>query len=245
MQLKMIKNPKLKNPILIEGFPGIGMIGTITTGYISEKLEMDLIGYFSSPQFPPIAAVHNYAPVSPARVYASEKHNLIILMSEFVIPATTVTLLSEKIIELAKKQKASAIYSLAGIATSEPDDKFYAICSTKKMKTDLELQKFEVIKEGAAQGVSGVLIAEAAAEQIPAANLMVQTNQAMDPEAAARLLDKILPLTRIQTSQLNTDELHEEGKKFQVKLQETMTKLQEMHQNYNQMQAQQGNNMYG
>ena len=242
MELKLIKNPKLNKPTIIEGFPGMGMIGTITTGYIAEKLEMELIGYFSSPHFPPIAAVHNYTPVSPARVYASEKHNLIVLMSEFVIPANVVVPLSEKIIEFANTQKASAIYSLAGIATPEPDEKYYAITSTKKMKEQMEKEKFEVVKEGAAQGVSGVLIAEAAADGTNAANLMIQTNQPMDPENAARLLDKVLPILGIK---LDTSELHEEGKKFQNKLQDTMNKLNEMHQNYTQLQEQHGNSMYG
>lgn len=242
MELKIIKTPKLNKPTIIEGFPGIGMIGTITTGYIAEKLEMDLIGYFSSPHFPPITSVHNYTPVSPARVYASEKHNLIVLMSEFIIPANTVVQLSEKIIEFANNQKAATIYSLAGIATPEPNEKYYAITSTKKMKDALEKEKFEVVKEGAAQGVSGVLIAEAAAEGMNAANLMIQTSQPMDPENAARLLDKVLPIIGIK---LDTTELHEEGKKFQAKLQDTMNKIQEMHQNYTQLQEQHGNSMYG
>ncbi|MDP3742022.1 MAG: PAC2 family protein, partial [Candidatus Micrarchaeota archaeon] len=114
LELKLVDKPKLKNPVVIEGFPGVGMIGTIAASFLAEKLQMKLIGYFSSPHFPPIAAIHDYVPVSPVRIYCSEEEDLIIVFSELVIPAQLVVPLSEKIIELAEKYNAKAIYSFAG-----------------------------------------------------------------------------------------------------------------------------------
>lgn len=240
LELRIVDKPKLTNPVVIEGFPGIGMIGTIAASYLAEKLEMNLCGYFSSPHFPPIAAIHDYKPVSPARIYCSEKHDLIVVFSELVIPAPLVVALSEKIIELAEKNKAKAIYSFAGIATPTPDEKMYAIASTKKLVDEMKKQGFELVKEGATQGVSGVLIAECAAAKFPAVNFMTQTSAPLDPRGAAKLIDRVMPLIGVK---VDTGQLVAEAEKVETKLKDAMDKMKQMHSDYSKMQG--TNPMYG
>lgn len=233
VEIKQVAPLKLKNPVIIEGFPGIGMIGTISASYLAEKLGMKLAGFFASSHFPPIAAIHEYKPVSPARIYASEKLNLIVLFSEFVIPANIVFALSQTIIEFAKKNKAKMIYSLAGVASTVPDEKLYGIASTPEIAEKLKKAGVELIREGATQGVSGVLIAECASEKFPAANLMVQTAQPLDPRAAARLLDKLAPIIG---TQFDTAELVNQADKIEGRIKEAMEKMKALHQNYEEME---------
>ena len=239
VEIKEIGEVKLNKPIIIEGFPGVGMVGTISASYLSENLGMKLIGYLTSNLFPPIAAIHDYKPVSPARIYASEKHNLIVLFSEFVIPSEIVYPLSEKIIEWAKKKNAAAIYSLAGIAPENPIDKIFGIASNPAMGEKLKAGGIDLIKEGATQGVSGVLIAECASQNFPAANIMVQTNSPLDPGASAKLLDKLSELigTKIDTKALST-----EGKKIEGKMKEALDKMKKMDAGYQELQR---SPMYG
>jgi len=233
VEIKQVEPFKLKNPIIIEGFPGIGMIGTISAAYLAEKLDMKLVAYFASSHFPPVAAIHDYKPVSPARIYASEKYNLIVLFSEFVIPSEIVYSLSQSIIDFAKKNKAKVIYSLAGVASPVPDSKAYGIASTPAMGELIKKQGIELIKEGATQGVSGVLIAECASEKFPAANLMVQTSQPMDPRAAARLIDK---LSAVIGTKLDTRELITQAEKIEGRIKDSMEKMKSMHEKYNEME---------
>ena len=237
--IKELSQPKLNNPIIVEGFPGIGMVGPICASYMAEKLDMTLVGCLSSPKFPPISAIHDFKPVSPARIYASEKLNLIVLVSEFVIPANLVYPLTTEIITWAKKKKVKAIYSLAAIATPQPVNTIHGIASTAQMGELLKSKGVELIKEGATQGVSGVLVTECALEKIPAANIMVQTNQPMDPVAGARLLDKLSEITGIQ---INTKPLIDEGHKVEERMKQAMEKMQELHKGYKQMES---NPMYG
>ena len=42
MEIKLNRKPK--NPIIIEGFPGIGFIGSITTEFLVEHLKAEKIG---------------------------------------------------------------------------------------------------------------------------------------------------------------------------------------------------------
>ncbi|HEV8289873.1 MAG TPA: PAC2 family protein [Candidatus Norongarragalinales archaeon] len=235
IEIREIEKIKLKDPIIIEGFPGIGMIGTIAANYLAEKLEMQLVGYIASPQFPPIAAIHDFRPVSPARIYASEKYNIIALFSELVIPAEIVFDLSNKIIDWAQSKGAVAIYSLAGIATENPEDKIYAITSTKEMTEKLSRLKIELVREGATQGVSGVLIAECAARKFPAANLMIQTNTPLDPKGAAALIDKLAPIIGIK---IDTAPLVAEGEKVQARMKEAMQRIQAVGKNYQDLETQ-------
>ncbi|MCX6777603.1 MAG: PAC2 family protein, partial [Candidatus Micrarchaeota archaeon] len=116
IQIKEVSKFDLDSPTLIEGFPGIGLVGTISASYIAEKLHMEPLAYLVSEKFPPLAAVHNYAPLHPARMYKSKKHNLIVLFSEFTIPLSQIYPLTEIILQWSKKNKVKQIFSLGGIS---------------------------------------------------------------------------------------------------------------------------------
>lgn len=232
VDIREVEKVKLKNAIMIEGFPGIGMIGTISASYMAEKLGMKIIGYISSSHFPPIAAIHDYMPVSPARIYASEKHNLIILFSEFVIPSEVAYALSQRILKYAKDKGVREIISLAGIASDNPTDKIYGIGSTPAVVEKLKKAGIEVIKEGATQGVSGLLIAECASEKFPASNLLIQTSKPMEPKGSAKLLNKLSEIIKVP---IDTKPLLAEGDVIEDKIKASMDKIKQMHSKYNEM----------
>ncbi|MBI2445360.1 proteasome assembly chaperone family protein [Candidatus Micrarchaeota archaeon] len=237
--IRETKKIPLKKPVIIEGFPGIGMVGNICASYLAEKLKMELVGSMHSPHFPPISAIHDYKPVSPARIYASRKHNLLVLFSEFVIPAETVYGLSNAILDLAKAKKASALYSLAAIAQPEPNDTIYGVASTDRMSAQLKRNGVELIREGATQGVSGVLIAECAARNVDAANLLVQSAAPLDPRASARLLEKLAVMLKLP---LDTKDLLKQGDAVETRVRESMEKMKDLHADYKKFEQ---NPMYG
>jgi uncharacterized protein len=233
IEIRETEKVKLRNAVMIEGFPGIGMIGTISASYLADKLGLRIIGYISSSHFPPIAAIHDFMPVSPARIYASEKYNLVVLFSEFVIPSEVAFALSQKILKYAKEKGVKEIYSLAGIASDSPQYKIYGIGSSKEMVERLKKAGIEVIKEGATQGVSGLLIAECACEKFPAANLLVQTSQPMEPKGSAKLLAKLSEIIKIP---IDVKPLIAEGDVIEEKIRASMDKIKDLHQKYNEME---------
>ncbi|TRO52997.1 proteasome assembly chaperone family protein [Candidatus Bathyarchaeota archaeon] len=50
--IKELTNVELKNPILIEGFPGLGMVGSIATNYLIKQLKAKKLAVLYSPHFP-------------------------------------------------------------------------------------------------------------------------------------------------------------------------------------------------
>ena len=232
INIRELEDTKVKNPTIIEGFPGIGMIGTIACSYMSDKLGLKLIGCITSDSFPPIASVHDYKPVYPIRIYASEEHDLILIYSEMIIPMEAVQALSRKIIEYAHEKKAKLIVSLAGINSETPTDKIFGIVSKKELMIKLTENQIEAIKEGSLQGVSGTLIAEAAITGLNALNLLSQTNMPLDPRGAALLIEK---LSKIIGIPVNTNELLSEANNFEKKIKDNMQTIQENTKNYEKL----------
>ena len=50
--IKEIRKVELKNPILVEGFPGLGMVGSIATQYLVRQLKAQKLATLYSPNFP-------------------------------------------------------------------------------------------------------------------------------------------------------------------------------------------------
>ena len=53
-EIKSIEKPKLNNPVLIEGLPGIAYIGRNVAGYLIDELGAKKFGELYSSYFPPI-----------------------------------------------------------------------------------------------------------------------------------------------------------------------------------------------
>lgn len=227
--------PKFRKPVLVEGFPGLGLVGTISASYLVEKLKMEPLGYITGDQFPPLAAVHNHRPLYPARMYYSSKYDLIVFISEFVIPIGTVNELADRIYEFARKSRVSRIISLGGITIKGQQDEVYAIASLPALSAELEkLPTVKMIKEGATTGVTGVLLARGAVEEYPVISLLAESQEGyMDPKAAAMVLEVLKGMLKFD---IDTTALENEAKAIDSKVKEVMSRAKTAHSEYKKVQ---------
>ena len=70
---------KPKNPIVIEGFPGFGLVGTIATEFLLEHLQTEHIGHIFFEEMPATIAIHKNKVIDPISVNYSKKYNLVII----------------------------------------------------------------------------------------------------------------------------------------------------------------------
>ncbi|MBU1705099.1 MAG: PAC2 family protein, partial [Nanoarchaeota archaeon] len=77
MKIQLNKRPK--SPILIEGFPGFGLVGTIATEFLIEHLGTEMIGKIMFDDLPPIVAIHDNKVVEPLGIFYNKKFNVVIL----------------------------------------------------------------------------------------------------------------------------------------------------------------------
>jgi len=232
----------LDKPTLIEGLPGLGLVGTIAATYLVDKLKMEPLGYIVSEKFPPIATIHNNLPLHPIRLYKSKKHNLIVLVSEFIIPLNSVYSLSEALLEWAVSKKVDKIISLGGIVIRGEQDEVFGIASTLQLVKELNALGIKTIREGATTGVNGVLLAECATRGFPAVSLLAEAKQDyMDPKGAAMVIEALKRITNIE---IDTTDLVRESIELERKMSEIISKAKESTKHYQKTGDELGH-MYG
>ena len=241
VEIKEITKMNVDHPILVEGFPGVGMIGTAATMYLTNELKMQLCGYVDSDRFPPFCTIHNGIPLPPARIYCSEKYNMLAILSEFAIPLAVVHETCSKIIEFSKQKEARMIYSLGGInlkVREEEIDNVYGVGTTLISQQLLEKNNVTVIKEGVTTGVTGVLLAECFAENYPAISLLTPSRPlAIDLMSAAAVLNVFCKMENIP---LSTDKLVKEGLAIENKLRDLMKNAKDAKERYTKIEGSSG-----
>ncbi|HID72946.1 TPA: proteasome assembly chaperone family protein, partial [Candidatus Micrarchaeota archaeon] len=159
VKIHKIAAMKLKKPLVVLGFPGTGLVGSVAASQIIEALDLKFGGYISSAEFAPLAAIHDYVPFPAARIHYSTKHNLVVILSEMSIPNSATLDLADKLFDFCKGLNASSIVSLGGISAKEGKNDVYIISSDRKVVDDLVKKRaVKPIKEGATTGVTGILL---------------------------------------------------------------------------------------
>ncbi|MEK6808485.1 MAG: PAC2 family protein, partial [Nanoarchaeota archaeon] len=216
---------KPKGSIIIEGFPGFGLVGTIATEFLIEHLKVEQIGKIMFHEMPAMAAIHENKVVEPLGLFYSKEYNIIILHA--ITSSTGYEWeIADAVLNLVKETSAKEIISLEGVGSNSETSSdarvfFYA--------SDVEKQRIfrkigiEPLKEGIIVGVSGALLLKH--EDVPITCLFTDTHTNMpDSKAAAKIiesLDKYLGL------QVDSKPLLEQAERFEEKLKTILKKGQE------------------
>ena len=221
MDITLTKKPK--KPILIEGFPGFGLVGTIASEFLIDHLETEQIGSLMIDDMHAMAAIHEGALVEPLGLFYNKKHNLVILHA---ITASTgfEWKLADALLDICKQLQVSEIISLEGVGSAgmkAASEAFYYTNQEKK-KDLLKHIGLKPLKEGIIMGVTGALLLKA--KDIPMCSFFADTASNLpDSKAAAKIiqaLDKYLGL------HVDYEPLLKQAAKFEDKLSGIMEQSQ-------------------
>lgn len=213
--MEVVLNKKPKNPVIIEGFPGFGLIGTITTEFLIDQLKAELIGYIKFDEIPTMIAIHEGKVVNPLGIFYDKKSNLVIIHVVTSV-AGIEWKLAKTIAGLAKQLGAKEIISLEGLASQQPSEetKCFYYTSGKVNQAKFQKTKIEPLKEGIIVGVTGALLLS---KGLTVSCVFAETSSGLpDSKAAAeiiKVLDTYLGL------KLDPQPLLEQADKFEKKLQ--------------------------
>ncbi len=229
---------------LIEGFPGMGLVGTIAIKYLSEKLPVEESGYIDSSMFVPIIRVHDGLPIHPSRIYVSERHRLVLLVSEQIVPQLFTDRLNKAIVDWIQRKEISRVISLSGIrALPEKGGKqrIYGVASDNGSKRMLQQFKVELIKEGITSGLTALMMLEFKDRKIEAFSLLGNVQIAADYKAAAALIEKLNEMLGLS---IDVKPLRKEAKETEKALLEHLRKLKDTSERTQRFEGQPQTPMY-
>ncbi len=219
--MRIVLKEKPKNPIIIEGFPGFGLVGTIATEYLINELKAKPIGSIHAEDLPPMVAIHDSSIVQPIGVYYAKKQNLVLLHVMTNVKGMEWQI-GELVLELAKQLDSKDIVAIEGVGTPLPTEKSnaYYYSNNETGKTKFNSFKLEPLKEGIILGVTATVILQS--DERPVSSIFVETHSNLpDSKAAAKaieVLDKYLGLN------IDYKPLMEQAEKFEDKIKGLMEK---------------------
>ena len=194
--MEIVLNEKPKGPIVISGFPGMGMVGAIAAEFLIQHLSTRQIGKFFIDKTPPLVAIHEGKLVEPFGIYYSKKYNIVVVHSIIAVPGTEWQT-ANAILEISKMLNAREIISMEGVGSpvgegAEPvavSRTFFYATSPVKEKAMLK-QKVAKLQEGIIMGpTSGILMKSG---KFPVTCFFAETHSQMpDSNAAAQLIKVI------------------------------------------------------
>ncbi|MBI5553490.1 MAG: proteasome assembly chaperone family protein [Candidatus Diapherotrites archaeon] len=207
----------LRNYTLLEGFPGPGLVGTICSKHLVEKMGFKKFGYIHSNVFVPVIRIREGKPVYPSRIFIHEKARLVVILSEQLIPNEFMADFTNAIVEWIRKKKFRTVISLNGLTTQLPGNgKIFGYGSSDGALQFLRQNRVEVIDEGITSGVNALMMLEL--KNVPSTqgvSLLVPVNLTADFHAAARLVSKLNEMLKLK---LEVKTLLEEAEKVKKEL---------------------------
>jgi len=180
------KKPNIKNPVLIEGLPGIGNVGKVAVDFIIDNLRAEKIYEIYSHSFPHSVLVNEENMVELPKIsiyYKKIKGKDILFMAGDIQPIDEVSCYEfcEKFLDLFEKMNGKEIITLGGIGLPHipKSPKIYCTSNDKKIvkeyrkKVKLNNGLYGVV--GPIIGVSGLLLGLAKEREIPAICILAET----------------------------------------------------------------------
>ncbi|MEK6940608.1 MAG: PAC2 family protein [Nanoarchaeota archaeon] len=185
--MNIILTKKPKNAVIIEGFPGFGLVGSIATEFLIQHLKAEKIGKVMSDEFMPITAVHDGNIIEPLSIYYSKKYNIVIVHALASMQGLEWKV-AEMLIVLSKILQAKELISVEGIMSNSGTTNVFYYTDIESQKKKMNELKLLPLKEGIVMGVTGAIITKAPKKTC----FFVESSmQVADSMAAAKIIETL------------------------------------------------------
>ena len=208
--------PEIERPILIEGYPGVGLVGHIAANFLAKELGMEMVGYVESPFIPPMALILEGKPNPPLRFYG--KNNIIVAVADVYVAPTLVNEIVRELTAYLKERNAEKVISLGGIGIGFFKEQMdvWGVGAREELNRELEEKGVKLLQYGSIMGMSGRLLLEASRSNLDAYVLLGETfGDRPDPKAAANVIEALKKLVPLEVS---TEPLLQEAQAIEEQL---------------------------
>ena len=229
VEIVELKKMDLRNAVIIDGFPSVGLVSSIVANYLIALLKMEYIAVMDSNLFPTVSLIRNSEPLGPARVYARPnlkpgEQQVVVFSTELQPSANLLRPLGTAIIDFAQQQRCRLIISAGGLIVEGDEEEgdggevaVYGIGSTESAEKLLAEADSKPFTEGVISGTAGVLLNEGRRRGIDVVTLLAEARPNMaDARAAALILSAIDQM--IMHLSLNVEPLCKEAERLEAQL---------------------------
>ena len=238
--IRMSKKPKLKNPLLIEGLPGVGNIGRVSVGYLISELHAKKFATLYSEWFFPFVMLHDKFKIHLlkneffyAKAKGPKQRDMIFLVGDCqsLSPQGHYEVIDE-ILDFAQKLGVKEIITVGGLATGELESSERLIGSVTDEKIMKKYSKHKIDfkageKVGYIVGAAGLLLGLGKERGIDGMCILGQTSGfpiVTDPKAAEAVLNVLVSMLGLKINMGKLEKKVDEMEDFIKKIESLQKK---------------------
>ena len=239
---------KLNSPVLIAGFPGAGLVGSISTSYIITKLHMNQIACVESEFIVPGVIYAEGKLRHPFRLYSNEKGDICVLVCEAPVMIQGMYSVLDTVIKWALNNKVKEVMVLDGMGVEGlPDSKRTPIILSSDGReadaANLIHDEEKVVDNGSSVypttafigGLSGGILASCLSNGIASKAILIYAARGIpDPDGAAILIESLAKITNNESLKIDTQELREQGASLKSRMEKIIQSYAEQQQQWQQ-----------
>jgi uncharacterized protein len=218
----------LDSPTLVEGFPGVGLVGKIAADHLIESFEMTHYANVHCEGIPPVATYQaaDGQLMTPVRLYVDADRDLLALQSDIPIGPAAATEFADCVAGWFAEQDVLPVY-VSGLPRQSDAEPALSAVGTGDGPRVLADAGIETPTEmGMVSGPTGALLSHAIKHESTAVGLVVESDpQFPDPEAARVVIEA--GIAAIADLEVPTDNLIQRAERIRGAREQLMRRMQQ------------------
>jgi uncharacterized protein (TIGR00162 family) len=208
------KIPKLKDPILIEGLPGIGNVGKLAVEHLIDSIDATKFAEMYSKDFPPQVFINPDGTIELVKnefyYWKAKKKNqrdLVLLTGDYQgLSSHGQYELVEKILDIVEELGIKEMFTLGGYGLGQDIEKPKVLCATTDVHLVKKMKKYGAVFKknepgGGIVGASGLILGLGKIRGLEGTCFMGETpGYLVDPKSAKAVLKILMKITNIDVN---------------------------------------------
>jgi len=222
----IVKIPKLKNPIFIEGLPGIGNVGKLAVEHLIDSIEASKFAEMYSKDFPPQVFINPNGTIELVKnefyywkAKKKDQRDLVLLTGDYQgLSSHGQYELVEKILNIVEELGVKEMFTLGGYGLGQDIEKPKVLCATTDVRLVKKMKKYGAVFKknepgGGIVGASGLILGLGKIRGLEGTCFMGETpGYLVDPKSAKAVLKILMKITNID---INLSALEKKAKEIE------------------------------
>ncbi len=208
------KVPKLKDPILIEGLPGIGNVGKLAVEHLIDSIDASKFAEIYSKDFPPQVFINPDGTIELVKnefyywkAKKKDQRDLVLLTGDYQgLSSHGQYELVEKILDIVEELGVKEMFTLGGYGLGQDIERPKVLCATTDVHLVKKMKKYGAVFKknepgGGIVGASGLILGLGKLRGLEGTCFMGETpGYLVDPKSAKAVLKILMKITNIDVN---------------------------------------------